>query len=180
MISKYIGISPETAALIEGYRIRPDESEDDIIKRTLSPSAAASAPAAATAVAPSQHQAAKVGCDLGKGALLADGEKLFLFRWKQSRERMQPDAVAVAKGGDLYLYDERVAPSKGSYLHPALRLFQVRNNDKNEKGEYISLDAWLYWFVNRSGEFIRASDLRDPTQITRRGRTFISLEELGL
>jgi hypothetical protein len=170
MYSKFVGITAETAALIEQYREHPQESEDEIIRRKLT-----------------SRKAIEGGCDLGKGAMLYEGEKLYFFRNKQSRAAGKPEAVAESKHGNLFLYGERIQPSKGSLVAPALSLVQARLNDKNAKGQFISLDAWKYWFVSRGGKLIEVGDLRDPDQIAHRRasaplafKTHLSLEELGL
>ena len=156
MYTKFIGISPETAVLIERLRLSPQESEDDILKRALP-----------GGQAPKQSS---TGCDLGEGAILHEGEELYLFRRKASRVDNMPDAVATAKGGNLYLFGERVEKSKGSVLQPALRLWQERKDDRNEKGELVSLNAWTYWYVNRDGKLVSADELRRRDGISRRGR----------
>jgi hypothetical protein len=170
LYQKFVGISAETAALIEAYRNNPQETEDEIIRRGLSPKSEA-------------KKVTRIGCDLGQGAVLAEGEKLYLFRYKASRTQGKPDATAEAKGQALYLYGRRVKKSKGSFVQPALRMYQEKADDRNPKGEYISLDAWEYWYVQRDSKFITAGELRNQDMITRRGRIngeiSISPEELG-
>ena len=122
------------------------------------------------------------GCDLGQGATLPQGHKLYLFRHKRSRDAEKPEAIAEAKNGDLYLYGQKVARPKGSLVQPALRMVQERLNDRNSRGELISLDAWHYWYVKRQGQFLKADMLRDQTKVVRRGSfaSTLTLEELEL
>ena len=59
--------------------------------------------------------------------------------------------------------------------HPCLRRHTA------SKGEFISLDAWDHWFVQRDGKLFPVGELRDPQQIVRRQRRDyrpLSLEEL--
>jgi hypothetical protein len=171
MYQKFVGISAETAALIESHRNNPQETEDEIIRRGLSSKIEV------------EQASSRLGCDLGNGAVLEDGEKVYLFRYKASREQGKPEAVAEAKGQALYLYGRRVKKSKGSFVQPALRMYQEKVDDRNPKGAYISLDAWEYWYVRRDNKFIRVGDLRNQDMITRRGtmngEISISPEELG-
>jgi hypothetical protein len=183
MFAKYIGVSAETAALIEAHRQDPSELEDQILCRAL----------AGTIRTPDHSH---VGCDLGQGAKLHEGERIYLFRYKSSRDARKPEAVAYASGGNLYLFDpssrgagggrpsrdaRKVEKSRKSLVQPALRLAQARMNDRNAKGEFISLDAWDHWFVQRDGKLFPVGELRDPQQIVRRQRRDyrpLSLEEL--
>ena len=174
MYTKFVGISAETAALIERLRLSPQESEDDILKRTLQGGHLQQTP----------KQSSKIGCDLGDGAILLEGEQLYLFRHKESRDSGKPEAIAVAEGGSLRLFGRMVEKSKDSFVQPALKLWQERNNDRNKKGELVSLNAWLYWYVNRDGKLVSAAELRNPEKVSKRGRvpttvfTQASVEEL--
>lgn len=170
MYAKFVGIKADTAALIEMRRQAPDESEDDILRRELAPP-------------PAADPTNTAGCDLGQGAQLQEGEQLYFFRHKRSRDARKPEAVAKAKGGNLYLYGQKVERSKGSLVQPALRMVQERLNDRNAKGELISLDAWDYWYVERRKIWRKVGTLRDQDQIVRRGQSLISskdADELGL
>ena len=162
-IQKFVGISARTAELIEQFRQSPRESEDEIIQRLLASPARKS------------HWS---GLSLGNGVSLEDGEQMFLFRRAASKRAGKPDAVANVRDGQLWLYDQPVPPSpRGSFVKAALDLYQARVNDKNERGEFISLDAWDYWFVKRDGQFVRVGDLR--TTVHRRGNK-LTLADLGL
>ncbi len=160
MYTKFVGISAETAALVEELRLSPQESEDDILKRVLQREPSSQTP----------EWNVTIGCNLGKGAILFEGEKLYLFRHKASRDSGKPEAIATAAGGYLHLFGQRISKSNGSIVQPALSLWQERNNDRNEKGKLISLDAWDYWFVARGGKHVRAGELRNPEQVSRRNR----------
>ena len=161
MYTKFVGISAETAALIERLRLSPQESEDDILKRTLDEIHSQSGP---------RSRIPLIGCDLGEGAILHEGEKLYLFRHKASRYSGKPEAIAVAQGGNLHLFGQRVEKSKGSIVQPALKQWQERNNDRNEQGELVSLNAWLYWYVDGDGKLASAAELRIPKMVSRRRR----------
>jgi hypothetical protein len=160
MYTKFVGISAETAALIERLRLNPQESEDDILKRTLEGVHSQRPP----------KQNSTIGCDLGEGAILHEGEKLYLFRHKASRDSGKPEAIAVAQRGNLHLFGQRVEKSKGSIVQPALKQWQEQNNDRNEEGELVSLNAWLYWYVIRDGKLASAAELRIPKMVSRRRR----------
>ena len=86
--------------------------------------------------------------------------------------------LAYVRDGQLWLYDKPVAPSaRGSFVKALLDTYQARANDRNERGEIISLDAWDYWFVKRDGQFLRVGDLR--TVVHRRNNR-LTLADLGL
>jgi len=172
MYAKFIGITAETAALIETRRQGPKESEDDILRRTLAPTVDRGA----------DSEEPVAGCDLGQGAVLREGERLYFFRHKRSRDAEKPEAIAESRNSSLYLYGQKVERSKGSLVQPALRMVQERLDDRNPKGEFISLDAWDYWYVRRHKVFLKVGMLRDQEKIVRRGRYISdkSAEELGL
>lgn len=109
------------------------------------------------------------GCDLGKGVVLRDGEKMFCFRYKSSLKAHKPEGVAEARNGRLFIEGQEVRPSKGSLVQPALKVIQRKLHDISPtSGELTSLDAWEYWYVERAGKFVRVGNLRDPNRIHRR------------
>jgi hypothetical protein len=174
MYAKFIGIGPETAALIEERRRSPSQSEDEILLAALRPADKGQV-----------SSSTAIGCDLGKGAILRDQERLYLFRYKSSKDRGEPEAVAIATAGKLVLFGKSVKKSRGSLVTPALKTVQERLNDRDKRGRLTSLDAWKYWFVHRSGVYVPAGELRDSSKIVRRGRRRlppmnIDLNSLGL
>ncbi len=111
------------------------------------------------------------GCHLGSDVWLEEDEQLFCFRRMSSLESGSAEAVAVARGGHLYVDGVAVRPSKGSILQPALRQVQIKIGDLSPTaGGPTSLDAWKYWYVRRQGRYIRVHELRDPAKIARRRR----------
>lgn len=152
-----VNLNATTIQLLEGRRLSKEESIDQILQRILSPTPKSPAPTAP-----------EKSFNLGKGVWLSEGEEMFMFRAKASRDQQKPEAVAKVVDGKLMLFDQPVMMSKGSYVQPALRRVQIALQDKNPYGEYISLDAWSYWYVARNGKLVTVGELRDPDQITRR------------
>ena len=114
---------------------------------------------------------ANQGCHLGSDVWLEEGEQLFCFRRMSSLESGSAEAVAVARGGHLYVDGVAIRPSKGSILQPALRQVQIKIGDLSPTaGGPTSLDAWKYWYVRRQGHYVRVHELRDPAKIARRRR----------
>jgi len=176
--SEFIGISPRAASLIEAQRISPEETKDTILLRVLSrPEKSAqnlqrpSASSASTAL------------NLGQGAKVEVGEKLYLFLSEHSKKSNKPDGIADVRERGLAIDGKLVAPSKGSYLHPAMLEFQRRRNHRNSQGEIISLSAWRQWYVLRNGRLVRLNELKDPALARTRSRTpgiKLDLDELEI
>jgi hypothetical protein len=150
VFTKFIGVTPELSALIERRRLGPDQSECEILVLALSESQGASA---ATVTKPT--------LDLGQGVRIDVGERLYLFLQKPE-PNAQPDGVAEAAIDGLYVEGRRIAKSRGSLLHPAMRHFQEQRGHRNTQGDVISLSAYRQWHVRRQGELIPLSRLKDP------------------
>ncbi len=166
MSAKSVEISTKTAALIEGFRDNLFQSEDDIIGAALE--RLRETETREGRIEPFETAAGKTGCDLGMGVVLAEGEKLYLFRYKASLGSLEPDGTATARGGRLYVEGEEVAPSKGSLVQPALRLLHRRRRIGGAPA--IPHKAWEQWHVHRDGRFVPVADLRTPESISRRDR----------
>jgi hypothetical protein len=167
MAGKTVRIGRETAALIERFRDSLFQSDEEVIQAALTRLAEKNpkTPAEPTTVAGSDT----VGCDLGQGAVLAEGEAIYLFRYRTSKESGRFEGVATARGGKLFMGDVEVMPSRGSLVQPALQMVQRRLNDVSpSRGGFVVLDAWDYWYVRRQGRYVRVGDLRDPGLIQRR------------
>ena len=91
-------------------------------------------------------------------------------------------AEAEARGGDLYLYGEKITPSKCSWLQPAMEMVLEKLNHRNKEGDLISLNAWRQWHVLRGNQLTPVGELRNPNQIRKRGRivheTDLTVDEL--
>jgi len=176
MSAKTVRLSRETVALIERFRENLFQSEDEIVHAALSrlsrrrPAGSREKTEAASAMA---------GCDLGQGVVLADGETLYFFRYRSSLDAGRFEGTAAARGGKLFIGDAEVRPSRGSLVQPALQMIQGRLNDISPtRGGFTVLDAWEYWYVKRSGRYVRVGDLRDPARIQRRRRRKADEREL--
>ena len=169
-----VSLSAATIQLIESKRQNADESVDNILGRALGP-AAKQVP---------EHPSTRPRFNLGKGVWLDEGEKLFFFRYKSSLASEAPEATAEIKNGKFMMYGRSIPKSKGSYLQPAMNLYQMRSGDVAENGKPTSLDAWRQWYVVRGGKFIRTADLRDPNLVAKRRAapivTNLTLKQLGL
>jgi hypothetical protein len=158
MDSKYVklvGLTKATATLIEQLRTRPDQSEDDIILMALRRSP------------PPADQS--LPYDLGQGVVVYAGEQLVLFlNEQQKRERRPAGTVDVCPDG-LYVYGQRVVPSRGSEITPAMQMIQHHVGHR-QFGQLISLNAFMKLYVVRGGELIRLNDLKNPALVRRRGR----------
>lgn len=159
-IVEYAGLTQEAATLIESFRTSPAESKSDIILRALGPLNSGK-----SEVADSERF-----LDLGQGARLRVGETLSLFLSEESKRKRQPEATAEARADGLYLNGKRVAPSKGSYLQPAMLSIQEKRNHRNDRGQIISLSAWRQWHVERAGKLVPVLELKDPALAHKRGR----------
>jgi hypothetical protein len=171
-MEEVIGITQKVSRLIEAHRQRETETQNDILERVLSNGL----PAKTQPPAPTGP-----GLDLGQGVVLREGEPLFLFLDKASADRQEAAARAEVRGGSFFMEGEKIAPSKGSVLHPAMERIQQRHNHVNAKGELISLSAWRQWHVIRNDRYTRLADLKDPALAKRRGgKSKLTLEDLDL
>lgn len=153
MYAKYVGLTAETAELIERLRAAPGESEDAIIRRALS---------GLTAPRPAAPRLDYVvGCDLGAGVALAQNETIQCYLRTGGMAGREPDGVAVARGGALFISGERVVPQRGAWLQAALRRVQQAAAQRGAAaGMPAGLNAWEHWFVTRDGKRLRLADLR--------------------
>lgn len=171
MYAKFVGLTAETAALIEGRRLRPDQSEDDIILTVLRPAA----PPANLSIP----------YDLGQGVTVYVGERIALFLDEASKKARRPAGVAEVRADGLYVDGRRVERSRGSEITPAMRIIQERVGHRLG-GKIISLNAYIKWHVIRDGQLVRLADLKDPALARKRGRSLTDeqaeqfLADLGL
>lgn len=174
--SEFVGIAPRTSSLIETFRESPDETKDQILLRVLQRIADPKGKGGLYA-----FPGRKV-LDLGQGAGVLVGEKLYLFLSLEAKKAGKPDGVAIARAEGLEVDGVVSAKSKGSFLQPAMVKFQERLNHRNKDGEIISLSAWRQWHVHRDGQWIRLFDLKAPDLTkTRRGKQLpFSPDEIGL
>jgi hypothetical protein len=156
MYAKYVGLSAATAELIERLRTAPGESEDAIIRRALS------GLAVARPAAPRIDYV--VGCDLGSGVALAQNETIQCYIRTGDMALREPDGVAVARGGALFISGERVVPQRGAWLQAALKRVQQKTGQRVP----VAVNAWEHWFVTREGKRMRLADLRSRVR-RRRG-----------
>lgn len=172
MYSKFIGLTAETAVLIEGRRKRPEQSENDILLEALRPAP----PPAANLTVP---------VDLGQGVTVYVGEKLYLFLHEDTKKARKPAGVAEVRADGLYVDGKRVERSRRSAITPAMRIIQNRVGHRLN-GHLISLNAFIKWHVVRDGQLVRLEDLKDPAKKRKRGRGMTSeqaqlfLKENGL
>ena len=178
MFSEFAGLTQRAASLIESFRISPDETKSDIIVRTLS---------GLCGNENANHGSldrgnAQATFELGQGAQLHVGESVFLFLSENAKRDRRPHATAEVKRDGLYLFGQRIEPSKGSVLQPAMRLVQEKLDHRNENGEIISLSAWRQWHVERDGQLIPTLYLKNPALSHKRRRTSTdkTAKELGL
>lgn len=175
--SEFVGISPRTASLIEKYRKSPDETKDTIITRIfmLAAQKAADSPAVSTASKGEEH------LDLGQGASVSVGEKLYLFLSEKAKNTNKPDGVGEVRRNGIVIDGKLIPPSRNSFIHPAMVEVQEKLGHRNDKGEIISLSAWRQWYVIRKGSLVRLDSLKDTRLArTRRrgGRPVATLEDL--
>jgi hypothetical protein len=157
-VESLCGYKPDMEPLFKFLLSRSQQSGPDVKPR----------PPAGVSVFPPKREDS-VGCDLGKGVVLQEGEKMFCFRYRSSLRAHKPEGVAEARNGRLFIEGQEVRPSKGSLVQPALKVIQRKLRDISPTtGELISLDAWDYWYVERAGNFVRVGDLRDPNKVHRR------------
>jgi hypothetical protein len=155
MIVKYVGLTAETAALIEGRRQSPGQLEDDIILCALRP--------------PSPPDHLSEPYDLGQGVTVYVGEKLALFLNERDKRRREPVGFAEVRRDGLYVDDRKVGRSRGSEITPAMRTIQERV-DHRAFGKLVSLNAYLKFHVVRRGMLVPLAELKDPALARKRGR----------
>ena len=164
MYAKFIGVTAELASLIERRRANFGESECDILVRALSLEAHAE-------------------LDLGQGARLNVGERLYLFLSAASKDARRPDGLAEVRIDGLAVDGVRVQESRGSWLQPAMQIWQRKRGDRNSEGHLTSRSAWRQWHVEREGKLVPIEELKDPRLARKRGRVAgadLTLAELGL
>lgn len=154
-IIKYVGLTAEASALIEGRRSRPDQTESEIIVQALRPIATPS----------------KAAFDLGQGVQLHAGDRLFLFLSEKSKAAKKPDGTAEVGGAadGIYVEGQKVEHSRGSPLAAAMQIFQQRAVKDGRAEKIVSLNAWLKWHVLRDDRFVPLYELKDPALARRRG-----------
>ncbi|MBL6946972.1 MAG: hypothetical protein ISR47_10060 [Rhodospirillales bacterium] len=178
MSAKTVRLSRETVALVEHFRESLFQSEDEILHAALTRLERNDRSAGRKSAAVLDEE---IGCDLGQGAVLANGEAMYLFRYRASLESGKFEGIAMARDGKLFIGEMEIRPSRGSLVQPALQMVQRRLNDISQtRGGYVVLDAWEYWYVKRDGRFLRVGDLRNPEKIQRRHRRRRSLSERDL
>ena len=173
-IVEYAGLTKQAASLVERHRKSSNETKSDILVRILS------APGAPTEQVSPNHP----NFDLGQGANLRVGEKVFLFLSEEAKKARRAHAIADVKSDGFYLLGSKIEPSKGSVLQPAMHLIQEKLGHRNERGEIISLSAWRQWNVERGGKLVPVLELKDPALARKRGRAVSHIsdktaEELG-
>lgn len=166
MISEYVGLTAEAITLIERRRLSPEESRSDIIVRALSAGPEKPVPASPKRL------------DLGQGAFLLVGERPRLFLTEEAKRANRADAVAEVREDGLYLSGEKIEPSRGSVLQPAMHQVQNLLNHRNNKGEIISLSAWRQWHVERDGKLLSMVELKDPDLARKRSRKALTIDDL--
>ncbi len=172
MFSEFVGVTQEVASLIESHRSNVKETKSDILLRLLRPAEQKS-----SNDTPGTLQ-------LGQGAELKVGEDIFLFLSKSAKKANAPDGVATVRSDGIYIEGQRVSPSRGSIIHPAMQFFQNRKGHRNSDGAFVSLSAWRQWHVIRNEKLIPLDELKEPSLARKRGRPIITtemlLEELDL
>ena len=158
MFAEYVGLAQDVASHIESRRERRSETKSDILRRVLGVGPEAT---------PVAENSAPV--DFGQGVHLTVGERLFLYLSKPNNEGQKPDGVADVRPDGLYLDGQKVTPSRGSSIAPAMQAVQARLNHVNGHGKLVSLSAYRQWHVVRDGKMVSLDQLKDPNQ--RRHRT---------
>jgi hypothetical protein len=168
MYEEYVGLTGAAIALIEGHRKSPQESKSDILIRVLTPLAA--------------PQRSEKFVDVGQGVRLRVGESIVLFLSKEDKQNERPAAKAEIRKDGFFLHGrKKISPSKGSVIHPAMRLVQAELKHRNDKGEIVSLNAYRQWHALRDGKLVPLDELKDPALRRTRGRrAAVTLEDLGL
>lgn len=157
MFAEYVGLAQDVANHIEALRERGSETKSDILRRVLG-------------VGPETKRATEnsVPVDFGQGVHLSVGEKLYLYLSKPNNKSQKPDGVAEVKPDGLYLDGQKVMPSRGSSIAPAMQAVQTRLNHVNGEGKLVSLSAYRQWHVVRDGKMVPLDHLKDPSQRRRR------------
>jgi hypothetical protein len=162
MFVEYIGVTQEVANLIEAHRRSSTETKSDILLYVLG------------SVQVNIKKIPEKTLDIGEGAKLRVGEKIFLFLSKRKKEQFsktgEADGTALVREDGLYVDGLLIPPSKGSSLQPSMRLFQERLDHRNEDGEFVSLSAWRQWHVIRNQTLVPLLELKDLTLAKRRRR----------
>jgi hypothetical protein len=178
MYAEFVGLTSQAVTLIECFRKSPSESKSDILVRVLSPLVKLPPRADPLPIRPRWF-------DLGQGARLIIGEKIFLYLSKAAKKTDRADAVAEVKADGLYLDGRKVKASRGNPLQSAMRAIQEKKGHRNDAGKIISLSAWRQWHAIREGQLVPVFELKDRTLAHTRGRKLLnsanlSAEELGL
>jgi hypothetical protein len=179
MYAEYAGLTHEAVTLIERLRKFPSESKSDILIRVLAQLIDLSPN---VGVAPVEAKR----FNLGQGASLKVGEKIFLYLSKAAKRADRPDGIAEVGADGLHMDGHRVRASRGNPLQAAMRAIQEKKGHRNEVGQIISLSAWRQWHVIRDGKLVPVFELKDPALAHTRSRvlgsrvTNLTLDELGL
>jgi hypothetical protein len=158
MFTEFVGLSQDVANLIEGRRTDPTDSKNDILRKLL--------------VSPlgDRGSADEMTVEIGQGVQLIVGEKLYLFLSKEAKAQRRSDGLAEVRADGIYVDGEKIRPSKGSAIHPAMVKFQHRANHVDRDGRPVSLNAYRQWHVVRKGDLVPLVDLKDPALARTRGR----------
>ena len=107
----------------------------------------------------------KIGCDLGDGVILGEGEEIYCHLSKRDLDWRKPEGTAVAHHGALFVDGQRIQPQRGAWLQEALRIVQQKVRHA------ATLNAWIYWYARRNGKLIPVAELRAVvhTRAKRRG-----------
>ncbi|MBS3928185.1 MAG: hypothetical protein KGZ65_07110 [Sphingomonadales bacterium] len=157
MFVEYVGLEQDVASEIEARREDRSETKNDILRRLFG-----GQPMPKSAGKHPPH------LDFGQGIKLAVGERLYLFLTKPRGVDQKPDGLAEVRADGLYLEGNKVDPSKGSSLAPAMHVIQARLNHRNSKGELVPLSAFQKWYVVRDGKLVPLDQLKDPKLRRRR------------
>ncbi len=153
MFSEYVGITQDVASLIESYRDNNTETKSDILARILRKE-----------TSPDKGNNHNY-LDIGQGAKLPVGQTIFLFLDLSSKKSGKYDGKAYVKEDGLYVDGVKVTPSRGSYIQPAMALFQEK------KGKVTSLSAWRQWHIIVDNKYVPLLELKDPALARTRGRS---------
>jgi hypothetical protein len=165
---EYVGLTQHVSGLVERHRSSPLETKCDILARIL-----ANIPLQPPTTPPQNRQT----IDLGQGVQAFVGETLYLFLHKRQSE---PDATADVRADGIYIYGEKVTPSKGSLIHPAMKRAQRHLRHLNSQGQLVSLSAYRQWYAERNGKLVKLDDLKDPNKARKRFTRPLSSADLGI
>jgi hypothetical protein len=121
--------------------------------------------------------AGKIGCDLGDGAILGEGEEIYCHLSKRDLEWRKPEGRAVARDGVLFMDGQQIHPQRGAWLQEALRIVQKK------VGHAANLNAWIHWYARRNGKLIPVAELRTVVQTRAKragGTNELTLDDLEL